>query len=361
MAGESETVEPTLRNRHQRFDQAGQVFLQKTKKLEKKSPARKSQEEKDKKQPPGGFDATLPQPAPPGYTLKFTFHRARHLPFADINTLSSDPYVIATLKTDLPKRHKEDPDLRFRTPTIHRNTDPEWNAEWVVANVPASGFFLKCRLYDEDPADHDDRLGNVDVFVSGIGDSWPGIKEQTFEVKMRTGSKRAYLVRGCATLFSWNLKLRGEMDLSVENLGKTPGESGSKAYTIGLLYWSRHFSPLIGRLTGIEDSDDATDQDKKKKTRKYKSVIFSRILTICGHHLLTFSPAFKPSKCNSLVRYPMNSITAMSSLSPLSPACSRHTLCVAGYSTAFCVISTLASTTTIAQPSMASSKNPASK
>src|SRR5436190_13252552 len=231
MADVSETVDPTLRNRQQqRFDQASQAFAQKIEKLEEKSEAHKSHE--GQKQPAGGFDETLPLPAPPGYTLKFTFHRARHLPFADINTLSSDPYVIATLKTDLPKRHKEDPDLRFRTPTIHRNTDPEWNAEWVVGHVPASGFFLKCRLYDEDPADHDDRLGNVHVSVNSIGDSWPGIKEQIFDVTMRMGSKRAYLIRGCAIMFSGNRKLRGEMVISVENLGKTPGESGSKAYTM---------------------------------------------------------------------------------------------------------------------------------
>ena len=283
MADDFETGEPTLRNtKHQRFDQAGQKFLQQTEKLEKRTQAHKSQEEKDKKQPPGGFDETLPPHAPPGYTLKFTFHHARNLPFADINTLSSDPYIISTLKTDLPKRHKDDPDLRFRTPTRHRNTDPKWDAEWVVANVPASGFFLKCRLYDEDPGDHDDRLGNVHVTVNAISDKWPGIKEQTFEVKARMGSKRAYLVRGCATMFSGNMKLRGEMILSVENLGRTPDEFGSKAYTIGPLYWSRHFSPLIGRLTGIKDADDQSNQDGRKKTQKYKSVYFPSI----HHHKL---------------------------------------------------------------------------
>jgi hypothetical protein len=275
MADDSETIEPTLRNaQHQRLDKAGQKFLKQTEKLEKITQARKSQVEKDKKQPPGGFDDTSLPLAPPGYTLKFIFHRARNLPLADINTLSSDPYVIATLQTDLPKRHKEDPDLKLRTPTIHRNTEPEWNAEWVVANVPASGFFLKCRLYDEDPADHDDRLGNVHVPVDGISDSWPGIKEQTYEIKKRMGSKRAYLIRGCAAILSGNLKLSGEMTLSVENLGRTRDESGGKAYTVGPCYWSRHFSPLIGRLTGVKDTDDQTDQDGKKKTQKYKSVVF---------------------------------------------------------------------------------------
>jgi hypothetical protein len=283
MADDSETIEPTLRNaQYRRLDQVGQKFVKQTEKLEKRTQARKSREEKGKKQPPGGFDDTSFPRAPPGYTLKFTFHRAHNLPFADINTLSSDPYIIATLQTNLPKRHKEDPDLKLRTPTIHRSTEPEWNIEWIVANVPASGFFLKCRLYDEDPADHDDRLGNVHVTVDGISDSWPGIKEQTFPIKKHMGSKRAYLIRGCAAILSGNLRITGEMILSVENLGRTPDESGGKAYTVGPLYWNRHFSPLIGRLTGVKDSNDETDRDGKKKTQKYKSVIFPK--RGCYHH-----------------------------------------------------------------------------
>jgi C2 domain-containing protein len=275
MADDSETIEPTLRNtQYRRLDKASQKFLKQTEKLEKRTQSRKSQGEKDKKQPAGGFDDTSLPRVPPGYTLKFTFHRARNLPPADINTLSSDPYVIATLQTDLQKRHKEDPDLKLRTPTIHRSTEPEWNTEWVVANVPASGFFIKCRLYDEDPANYDDRLGNVHVTVNSISDSWPGIKEQTFEIKKHMGSKRAYLIRGCAAILSGNLSITGEMTLSVENLGRTSDESGAKAYTVGPLHWSRHFSPLIGRLTGVREADDETNQDGKKKTRKYKSVIF---------------------------------------------------------------------------------------
>ena len=275
MADEPGSVEPTLRNaKQQRLDQVGQKILHQTEKLEKTPLAHKSQKDEDKTSPAGGFDNTLPPGRPPGYTLKFVFHRAHNLPFADVHTLSSDPYIIATLKTDLPKRHKEDPDLRFRTRTIHRNTEPRWDAEWIVANVPASGFFLKCRLYDEDPVDHDDRLGNVHVSVNGISDTWAGIRELPFEVKVRMASKRAYLVRGCATMFSGDLHLRGELILSVENLGRTPVESGGKVYTIGPMPWSRHFSPMIGRLTGIKDPDDATDQDGKKVTQKYKSVSF---------------------------------------------------------------------------------------
>ena len=108
-----------------------------------------------KKGPEGGFDDTPVPRAPPGYTVKFTFHRANNLPLADINTLSADPFIMAQLTTALPTRHKEDPPLGIRTPTVRQNTNPVWNCEWIVANVPSSGFRLKCRIYDEDPADHD--------------------------------------------------------------------------------------------------------------------------------------------------------------------------------------------------------------
>src|SRR5436305_14916065 len=80
-------------------------------------------------------------------------------------------------------------------------------------------------------------------------------------------------------MLSRNLRITAEMTLSVETLGRTPDESGGKAYTVGPLYWSRHFSPLIGRLTGVKDADDETDQESKKKTRKYKSVIFPMAIT----------------------------------------------------------------------------------
>lgn len=116
---------------------------------------------KSDKGPAGGFDSTPLPRRPPGYTLKFTFHRATNLPLADINSLSSDPFIVAELNTGLPTRHKEDPPLQLRTKTIRQCTDPVWESEWIVANVPASGFKLKCRIYDEDPADHDDRLGNA--------------------------------------------------------------------------------------------------------------------------------------------------------------------------------------------------------
>ena len=215
------------------------------------------------KSPPGGFDDTAVPKAPPGFTLKLTIHRANSLPTADINDLSSDPFVVTELTAALPSRHKEDPPLRFRTPTVRRNRDPVWNATWIIANVPRSGFKLKLRIYDEDPADHDDRLGNAHLAVGELNESWPGLHEEALKIKKRMGSKRAYLLTGCMAMFSRKVHLNGTLVVSAEVLGITEGHGG-KVYTIGPQYWSQHLSPLIGRLTGTKVPG------KEGKAQRYK-------------------------------------------------------------------------------------------
>ena len=220
------------------------------------------------KVPAGGYDSTPILKAPPGYTIRITFHKATNLPFADLTTLSSDPYILAQMNTSLPQRHKQDPRLRFRTPTIRRNVNPEWNSQWIIANVPASGFELKARIYDEDPADHDDRLGNVHINVDRISDSWGGIQEQSFSIKKRMGSKRAYMFRGCAALISRNVHMSGELFVSVQVLGKTEGKSGGRMFTAGPCNWSKHYSPVIGRLAGTKDPGKT--EGGQKQTDRYK-------------------------------------------------------------------------------------------
>ncbi|ORY11202.1 hypothetical protein BCR34DRAFT_484413 [Clohesyomyces aquaticus] len=224
------------------------------------------------KGPAGGYDNTPLPRAPPGYTVKITFHRATNLPLADINSLSSDPYILATVNTGLATRHKEDPPLQLRTKTIRQKTDPVWETEWIIANIPAAGFNLKCRIYDEDPADHDDRLGNVHVPVGPIDENWAGIKDQQYPVKKRMGSKRAYLLRGLAVCFGRAEHMHGFLNVSVEVLGKTEDDNGGRAYTIGPQFWIRHYSPLLGRILGQktpnkEDEDDANDAGSKKSKK----------------------------------------------------------------------------------------------
>lgn len=221
------------------------------------------------KQPPGGFDDTPIPHAPPGYTLKFTFHRATNLPFADISTLSSDPYVLAQLNTGLLPRHKEDPYLRMRSFTIRRQTNPVWNYEWIVANVPASGFKLKVRIYDEDPANHDDRLGNVHVNVPCVDDKWEGIKNQKFRVRKRMGSKRAYITRGVAVCLNKTKEMNASLYISVQNLGRTDDEEGGRCYTIGPCWWTKHYSPLLGRIANRKDTD-LDNVTKCRHSQRYK-------------------------------------------------------------------------------------------
>lgn len=227
--------------------------------------SRKQQKLRDAKNPPGGYDATPIPTAADGYTVKFTIHRAENLPVSDLNSRSSDPYVHITLNSALPKRHKEDPDMILRTPTVHKNVNPEWNTEWIVAGIPSSGFRLKCRLYDEDPSDHDDRLGNVSIHVNHIGTDWPGIREESFTIKKRMASKRAYLIRGCVSMLNSDVHMSGNLIVSAEVLGASEKPFG-RMYTVGKTSWFKHYSPMIGRLVGTK----APGEMSENKTSKYE-------------------------------------------------------------------------------------------
>ncbi|KAG9248522.1 hypothetical protein BJ878DRAFT_412519 [Calycina marina] len=234
----------------------------------------KQQKIQDQRNPPGGFDKTPIRPAHDGYTVKFTIHRATNLPVSDLNTRSSDPFVIATLMSPLPKRHKEDPDMTMRTTTIHKSVDPVWNTEWTVSGVPSTGFRLKCRIYDEDFADHDDRLGNVTINIDHIDENWSGLREQAYGIKKRMGSKRAYMIRGCVSLLNHNVSMSGTLVMSAEVLGKSEEPYG-RMYTLGKTFWWKHYSPMIGRLTGMkapegqEDVSGSGEEKDKSKAQKY--------------------------------------------------------------------------------------------
>ncbi|KAJ6103282.1 hypothetical protein N7486_005709 [Penicillium sp. IBT 16267x] len=219
----------------------------------------------DHSKPAGGYDATPIPHAPPGYTVKFTFHRGDDLPVADFGSFSSDPYVYAQLQVDLPRRHKHDPIMSFRTPTVRKNTNPIWNSEWIVANVPASGCLLKAYLMDEDPADHDDKLGIAFIEVPAL-EGWKGFKEQSFKVKKRFGSKRVYVFTNVSAFATGHHK-ESFLIMSIECLGRTPGTDGGQMYTLGPNYWFKHFSPLIGRLTGTKDQVKALDGNGKPISR----------------------------------------------------------------------------------------------
>ncbi|KAL2163594.1 hypothetical protein VTH06DRAFT_5652 [Thermothelomyces fergusii] len=227
--------------------------------------------------PPGGFDSTPLPDAPPGYTLKFTFHRAYDLPAGDLHLGSSDPFIYATLSAPVPRRHKEDPPLTRRTRTVRRTTAPVWDEDWIVANVPASGFALKCRLYDEDWPDQDDRLGSVTIRVPHVDESWEGLGPdgRVFEVRKRSGSKRAYLIRSASVAVCGNGSMTPRLHIGVRVLGKSDPPH-AQMYTVGPTTWVKHFSPMIGRLAGVkvgrEEERGAVaggGQASDRRTKKY--------------------------------------------------------------------------------------------
>ena len=132
---------------------------------------------------------------------------------------------------------------------VFYSTEPEWEQSWTVANIPASGFKLKVRVYDEDPGNHDDRLGNAHVHVHSLEGN-AGFKEKHFEIQKRSGSWRAYGIRFCAVGLKLK-KMRGELIISMEVLGKTEGRTG-KLYTVGPSRSSSAFfrrSEIVRRMT----------------------------------------------------------------------------------------------------------------
>ncbi|KAJ2896632.1 C2 domain-containing protein [Zalerion maritima] len=225
---------------------------------------------KEKTNPSGGYDPTPLPDAPPGYTIKFSFIRATNLPVADVHTGRSDPFVKATLGTipqDILKRHKEDPDLVHRTRPARRTLDPEWHDEWVVANVPASGFKLKCRVYDEDYPAQDDRLGNVTVEARSISEAWNDyVEPQSFKVKKRSGNKSVYFFKTIWALLS-RTAITPTLWLAIEVLGKSDPPHG-KMYTVGPTGWIKHYSPMIGRMIGTKVNKDEGDDVRQKNPSK---------------------------------------------------------------------------------------------
>jgi hypothetical protein len=279
---------------------------------EKKDGSKKDESKKEgsaEEQPAGGYDATPVPRAPPGWTVKITFHRATNLPMADISSMSSDPYVLAQINTAMPKRHKEDPLLRMRTPTIRRNTDPEWNFEWIVGNIPSSGFKLKARVYDEDPNDHDDRLGNVHIPIHEINENWPGIQEQPYKIMKRAGSKRAYAIRTVAACMSKAKHMHADLFVSIELMGRTQIPSGGHVFTIGPQWWIRHQAPMLGRIAGRKEPDDNKNETEKEKSKTERYNFQANQIQFRGpvpdelyHRFVEFRPFVKQMFTSSGVR-----------------------------------------------------------
>lgn len=204
--------------------------------------------------PQGGYDSTPLAPCTSRtYTLRITFHKATNLPVADFGSQTSDPFILAQATTSHKLRHSQDPYLRFRTNTVRKTLEPVWEAPWVIAGVPEDGLKLSVRIYDEDPEDHDDRLGKLEINTGPIDEKWQGFKKKSFKVKKTGADLRAYALRWTCVMLAGH-DLHAHVVISIEMLGQTKREMG-KAYTINGFWW-KHYSPVIGRLTGTKARDD---------------------------------------------------------------------------------------------------------
>ncbi|KAI0446727.1 hypothetical protein F4803DRAFT_502146 [Xylaria telfairii] len=73
------------------------------------------------------------------------------------------------------------------------------------------------------------------------------------------GSKRAYLLKAGSSALHSGVSMTPRLYLSAVVLGKSDPPHG-QIYTVGPTYYFQHFSPMIGRLTGIKvNKDEATD------------------------------------------------------------------------------------------------------
>jgi hypothetical protein len=158
----------------------------------------------------------------PTYAVEITIHSAHNLPVSDLNTLSCDPYVHATLFTpslssgpsESQDQHEPDPPLTFRTPTVRRSRRAEWcpasvdhqhsehcrkareansaagssclaSGMWVVGGIPEAGFTLQLDLLDED-GDKDDQIGRVEIdYTETPLHEGYEVKEREYPVKKR--------------------------------------------------------------------------------------------------------------------------------------------------------------------------------
>ena len=186
------------------------------------------------------------------YTCKITFLRVDNVPVADLNDLSCDPYLEATLSEGTPKDPSNPQFLTYRTRTCRRTLSPAFNEKWIVAGIPDSGFLLSLKLRDEDPGNYDDDLGKAVLRIpnedeGSLTEGWRS-GDREYKVHKRSG-------RITITLFTWIARAitRGDVGhhvrvwISVEVLGKSENQQDTRLYTVGprALFISLLSAPVV--------------------------------------------------------------------------------------------------------------------
>ncbi|KZT19168.1 hypothetical protein NEOLEDRAFT_1159187 [Neolentinus lepideus HHB14362 ss-1] len=149
--------------------------------------------------------------------LEIQFIGASGLPKTDLTGLS-DPYFVATL----------DDKIKFISTVQPYTLKPVWNELWKVKNVPVHASLNVQVLDKDDGTPVDDYIGKFSTSVS------PGPKEAEIE----------------GPLLKRN---RGTFWLKIESTPSTNDPQSHPYVFDGPIRYSRHFSPLVGRLTNIND------------------------------------------------------------------------------------------------------------
>ncbi|KAJ1300149.1 hypothetical protein OPQ81_011902 [Rhizoctonia solani] len=214
------------------------------------------------------------------YDIEIIFHSAHSLPVSDIPSLSSDPYILASLRIPsyADRDHAGPPPLVFRTRTIHHTRDPDWgNEAWRVGGIPGAGFVLRIALRDEDANKKDDRLGEARISFLGrkpvrngeqsAEQDWGRVREglnidrKEAPFKKRRGGIRAFVSTYITAAISRSVSRHGgNIVMSVKVLGLSRNQKDRRPYTLGPHYYSIHFSPLLGRIVGTKSANASNSQ-----------------------------------------------------------------------------------------------------
>ena len=176
----------------------------------------------------------------PLYTCKITFVKVTSVPVADLHDLSCDTYLQATLSTDVStSQHDIIPQtLTYRTHTCRRTLNPEFNASWIVAGIPASGFLLSIKLRDEDPGNYDDDLGKTVLLLPNAGEGtlsegWRS-GDREYKVHKRKGSILSKVFTCIARVLTrGDIGHRVRLWVRAEVLGKSENQDDRRLYTVG--------------------------------------------------------------------------------------------------------------------------------
>lgn len=176
------------------------------------------------------------------YTCEINIHKATQVPVGDINTLSSDPYVLAILQVGPTGDQGLPPQkLVYRTKTVRRTLDPEWDCNWIVGGIPDTGFTLTLKLRDEDPGQFlsDDKLGTAVLRIPQRGakleEGWES-EEKEYKIEKRKGDMGNHLATYVAAVLSrGKVGHQSRIWVSVRVLGSPQkrGDEHQKIYTLG--------------------------------------------------------------------------------------------------------------------------------